>query len=641
MQFKHPELLYALFLLVIPIIVHLFQLRKFQKEDFTNVKFLQRVILQTRKSSQLKKWLTLLTRLAALACIILAFAQPFFTASDIATKPQETVIYLDNSFSMQAKGQKGELLKRAVQELLETLPEDEQFTLITNSETFKNTSTKTSRNELQQLAYVSQDISAETAFLRAKNEFSKREGIVKNFVAISDFQLKTEPFIPNDTTININLVQLNPVNTDNLSVDSVYVSERGINSLTLRTTISASGKISGTLPVSLYDGNNLLAKTSVEIAENASAETTFSIQNPERINGRIVVEDSGLQYDNALYFSINKPSAIKVVAISDADDSFLKRLYKSPEFELTATTSNQLDYNQLSDANCIILNEVKQIPNGLTTILSELAASNGKIIIIPARDANLNSYNSMFAQLGLTPFNNLAEQERQITQIVFGHPLYDGVFDKRIDNFQYPKVQSFYPTQKSGNTVLAYADNSAFLSEQGNVFRFTASIQDDNSNFKSAPLIVPTFYNIAKQSLQTGTLYMTTGNTNRFDVNVSLNQDDILTIENENGSLIPLQQNFNKKVEITTTELPAVAGNFVVKNKTASLQNISYNYNRNESNLQYQNVSQLENVTVNNQVSAFFEKMQQDNSINDLWKWFVIFAVFFLIVELLLLKFLR
>ena len=37
MQFKHPELLYALFLLIIPIIVHLFQLRKFQKEAFTNV----------------------------------------------------------------------------------------------------------------------------------------------------------------------------------------------------------------------------------------------------------------------------------------------------------------------------------------------------------------------------------------------------------------------------------------------------------------------------------------------------------------------------------------------------------------------------------------------------------------------------
>ena len=79
MQFKHPELLYALLLLVIPIIVHLFQLRRFQKEAFTNVEFLKNVVLQTRKSSQLKKWLALLTRMLMFAAIILAFAQPYFS----------------------------------------------------------------------------------------------------------------------------------------------------------------------------------------------------------------------------------------------------------------------------------------------------------------------------------------------------------------------------------------------------------------------------------------------------------------------------------------------------------------------------------------------------------------------------------
>ena len=79
MQFKHPELLYALFLLIVPILIHLFQLRRFQKVQFTNVKFLKAVKLQTRKSSQLKKWLTLLTRMLLLACSIIAFAQQHFS----------------------------------------------------------------------------------------------------------------------------------------------------------------------------------------------------------------------------------------------------------------------------------------------------------------------------------------------------------------------------------------------------------------------------------------------------------------------------------------------------------------------------------------------------------------------------------
>ena len=74
MQFKYPELLYALFLLLIPILIHLFQLRRFQKVSFTNVSFLKKVSMQTRKSSQIKKWLILLLRLLAIAAIVIAFA---------------------------------------------------------------------------------------------------------------------------------------------------------------------------------------------------------------------------------------------------------------------------------------------------------------------------------------------------------------------------------------------------------------------------------------------------------------------------------------------------------------------------------------------------------------------------------------
>ena len=82
MNFKHPEILYFLFLLVIPILVHLFQLRRFKKEYFTNVQFLKELSVQTRKSAKLKKWLLLLTRLLLLALLILAFAQPYYAAKD-------------------------------------------------------------------------------------------------------------------------------------------------------------------------------------------------------------------------------------------------------------------------------------------------------------------------------------------------------------------------------------------------------------------------------------------------------------------------------------------------------------------------------------------------------------------------------
>jgi len=109
MLFKHPELLWALFLLLIPIFIHLFQLRRFKKTPFTNVKFLQKLVSESRRSNSLKKWLLLFTRMLLLSAIILSFAQPFF-ANESVLKEKETVIYLDDSFSMQAKADNGTLL---------------------------------------------------------------------------------------------------------------------------------------------------------------------------------------------------------------------------------------------------------------------------------------------------------------------------------------------------------------------------------------------------------------------------------------------------------------------------------------------------------------------------------------------------
>ena len=48
--------------------------------------------------------------MAAFTCLIVAFSQPYFS-NNSQQQNYNTTIYLDNSFSMQAKGESGELLK--------------------------------------------------------------------------------------------------------------------------------------------------------------------------------------------------------------------------------------------------------------------------------------------------------------------------------------------------------------------------------------------------------------------------------------------------------------------------------------------------------------------------------------------------
>ena len=105
MQFKNPEVLYFLALIIIPILVHLFQFQKFVKTPFTNVAFLKQISRETRKSSKLKKWLILSTRLLLFTAILFSFSQPYFSSKNI-DKKQHIFIYLDNSLSTNAKRKK-------------------------------------------------------------------------------------------------------------------------------------------------------------------------------------------------------------------------------------------------------------------------------------------------------------------------------------------------------------------------------------------------------------------------------------------------------------------------------------------------------------------------------------------------------
>lgn len=640
MQFKNPELLYALFLLLIPIIVHLFQLRKFKKEAFTNVAFLKKVQLQTRKSSLIKKWLILMIRMATLAAIIMAFAQPFTSKNNTQNAKRETVIFLDNSFSMQTKGDKGELLKRAVQDLIATVPDNETLSLITNDDTFRNTTLKSINNAVLAIDYATTSLDYEAAFLKSRNYFSESKNTIKNLVFISDFQNNGKPLsLPKDSTFTTHLVHLKPVNSNNIILDSLAISKQTPTFLELTVFIKNNGETITNLPVSIFNNETLLAKTAVSFKDKTTA--VFSLPSNTVINGKVTINDTSLQFDNTLFFNINAAQPINVLSINEADDSFLKRIYIKAEFNYTSSTLTDLNYSLISSQNLIILNELAQIPSALSSAIKSFTDNGGVLILIPSETIDLQNYNSFLIKNNLNTFNAAVTSEKRLTTINYSHPIYNnGVFENEVSNFQYPKVNSYYnQSLQSASKVLQFEDGSSFLSEQNNRYIFTAALNTNNSTFQSINLIVPTFYNIAKSSLKLPDLYYTIGKENTFDVNVTLQQDRILTLVNADNNIIPQQHYFNNKVSITTNETPERSGIYNIKNKAEILNSISYNYNRNESLLNYHDLSTLKGVSVSNNVSSVFNTIKNDYKVNALWKWFVIFAIVLLIIELLILKY--
>ena len=187
MHFKNPEVLYFLALLIIPVLIHLFQLQKFVKVPFTNVAFLKQIAKETRKSSSIKKWLILASRLLLFLAIIIAFSQPYLSSKNI-NKKQEIFIYLDNSLSTNTEGKKGDLLQVSKQEIIENASENNSYTLLTNSNFFTNISKEELKNKLLNLNNTSRKLDIESILLKINSEKIKQSNTLYKNILISDFQ---------------------------------------------------------------------------------------------------------------------------------------------------------------------------------------------------------------------------------------------------------------------------------------------------------------------------------------------------------------------------------------------------------------------------------------------------------------------
>jgi hypothetical protein len=638
MQFKHPELLYFLFVLVIPILVHLFQLRRFKKEYFTNVQFLKELSIQTRKSSKIKKWLLLITRLLLLAALITAFAQPFFKAKESKNSSNEMYIVLDNSYSMQAKGNKGELLKRAIQELLENTPENQTFSLITNNETYWNTDIKSIQKEIQNIGYSALPFQLESAMAKIKSRKSSNN---KDVIIITDaIGLKPKQLKSIDENFNTYFINPKAEQKNNIAIDSVYMNQSLNDFYEIGVSLKSFGEQDNAIPIGLYNNNKLVAKTLVKFEK---PEITIKFTIPKKdFNGYVSITDASLKYDNIFYFSITKPEKTNVISIGKTEKSgFLNRIYTPEEFNYSNSTIETLDYNSIENQDAIVLNELENLPKALVTNIKSFVEKGGNLVFIPSTESKIDETNRLLGSLGQIQFGKNQNTTKLITKIAFQHPLFQSVFEKKIDNFQYPNTKQNFEINAANPPILSYDDQSCFLTSIQNpvssVYVFAAPINKMNSNFQNSPLIVPIFNNMVQNYQKTGVNAITIGENQPFLVVTDLSKDEILEVKNENDKFIPSQQIFNNKVKLQFNDYPIFAGNFGIYKKDEIVRNISFNYNRSESNLEEPQI-QLSDYKVVKSIETVFNSLLSDRSNNEIWKIFVILTLLFLFLEVLIQK---
>ncbi|WP_375240321.1 BatA domain-containing protein [Polaribacter sp.] len=642
MQFKNPEILYFSALLIIPIIVHLFQLQKFVKIPFSNVAFLQKIQQQTRKSSRIKKWLILATRMLLFTAIVFAFSQPYFSNKNI-DKKQHNFIYLDNSLSTNTKGEKGDLLKVAAQEIIKNSSLKSSYSLLTNSNFYENISNNELKNVLLKVEKTTKNLDLESILLKLNlNNKNKTNTLNKN-ILISDFQNTYKNEFTN-VTQELSLIQLQSSKKNNISIDSVFISNKNNNNFTVNVVINNIGTKQNNVPIALFNKDILVSKQTFPIKENSKKTITFTVKNSLDFSGKTTLTYSDtFGFDNTYYFTLNNNQKTNILSIGNSAN-FLQKIYTENEFNFSEKSLQNVNYNALKNQQLIILNELKEIPEILKNSLEDFLKNGGNLVIIPNQKTNISSYNLFLKNLKIGSIKNIKKDTLKITSINFKHPIFENVFSKNISNFQYPSVNNHYPITGNISSIISFENNTPFISKfiNKNIYFVSSSLDKNSSNFINSPLVVPVFYNIAKASFTYPKLAYNLNEENKIEVKVKASKDEILSITSKKSSFIPLQRAYQNKVVINTTEQPQEAGFYQIKKQDSILKELAFNNPKEESSLQFLNLNDLKeqkNIITYNSIKDVFTEINKNNEVQWLWKWFLALAIVSLLLEIFILKF--
>ena len=165
------------------------------------------------------------------------------------------------------------------------------------------------------------------------------------------------------------------------------------------------------------------------------------------------------------------------------------------------------------------------------------------------------------------------------------------------------------------------------------------------SNFIQSSLVVPIFYNFAKNSLKNAQLYYTIEPENKVEIFTKIGNDNVLKVSTEQNDFIPLQEIFTNKVILTIDGTNLKSGFYKIKNNNNNIKTVAFNYNKEESNLTYMDLEPLvknhENISIVQSIDSFFDEINSQQKINWLFKWFLAFSVLFLLIEMLLIKYFK
>ncbi|MCO6472295.1 MAG: BatA domain-containing protein [Melioribacteraceae bacterium] len=543
MIFLNPTVLFGLLAASIPVLIHLLNLRKLKKIEFSTLAFLKELQKTKIRRIKLKQWILLALRILLILLLVSAFARPTIESVTLggasSAAKTSSVIILDNSFSMSKITDKGSyfnIAKATAKRLIDNLNSGDNISVLATADGRQDLIGYANPEHIKSLVdnieISDRTFSAEEALLRAVTILNESKDFNKEIYFLSDFQNSSFP--QNAMTEleieNPELVKFYTFNFDGRGIDNIAITDLSVNNqiFELNKTIEFNAELKNfserdfdNLVVSLFINGERSAQKSTAITSGQTVNVNFEtvLTKSGVLDVIAEIEDDDILHDNKRYLNISVPEKFNVLIAYEN---------KSDAHFLTTALNYSADEEQIQTDEIFLKNILSKNLNEFDVLfiiagkeeysykdlLEDYLKTGGKIVIIPSSNAEQVYLNDLMQRFDLGTIVSLVElsrEEKPIKADSFDelHPMFTNLFETEKRDFNPPEFYKYFRTKNSPSSgkIISFEDKSPFLLQKkdnsGALFLFTSSLTLDWNDFPLkglfAPLIIKSVFYLTQQ----------------------------------------------------------------------------------------------------------------------------------------------
>jgi hypothetical protein len=687
MLFLNPAVLFGLLAASIPVLIHLLNVRKLKRIEFSTLAFLKELQKNKIRKIKLKQWLLLALRVLIILFLVMAFARPTIKGIAIGgtTSAAKTtaVFILDDTFSMSVVDANGSYLNQAksmILELLKELQEGDDAALVLVSDK-NNREIKTTGNLAEfekevnsvQISYASGLL--HNAIVKAAKILGESKNFNKEIYILSDFQsgrlyeagtLSDLSELLNQNvrlyTFNYSAKEVFNLGIDRLKIDNqIFEKDKPVN-FGVTVTNYSNRPVDNTV-VSLYLNGERSTQASSTIG--AGESRVISMQAVPKQFGYIDVvaeiEDDDILQDNKRFTNFYIPDKIPVIIFTDnpLDAKFINLALTAGDnqssIKITNKNISQLSSIDLNQYDAVLIIGFQNI-TGIDR-LNSYTKSGGCLFLMPGSASSLQEFQSLASRLSLPVATgtfgkiNSVDNAESFDKIEFNHPIFKDIFANRNkEKVESPDIYHSFKiaTEGKGINIITLMDGSSFLSEykigSGKVLLMNTAPVLSWSNLPLKGIFVPlmnkaVYYLAAKDN---GNQEYLAGD--EIEINLANNLSPQIKIDRPDKTDDFLNLDKNLQNNYISYDKTKIVGNYKVFSGSRIIDEIAVNTDPRESVTKYLSGTDFNDylkkidfkgkhiVIAKNENPA--RVILQSRFGSELWKYFILIALLLAIVEM-------